>query len=100
MPKSSEGRASSHLIMKAVIISDDPSIFPKANAALLRVGRRSEVNAQWIIKCWPTTALSQASVAEEALFEAADTHLVIIPARHACSLPFGLRDWLEQWAAF
>ena len=98
MPKSNKRRTASDWIMKAVIICDAPSILVKAEAALLRVGRRSEVNAQWTIKCWPANALSQASIAEQALIEAADTHLVIIAARHACSVPFGLRDWLEQWA--
>lgn len=85
--------------MKAVIFCDDSSLFAKANAALLREGCRSEVRAQWTINSWPVDDLSQASIAEEALIEAADTHLVIIPARHARSVPFGLRDWLQQWAA-
>lgn len=99
MPKPSKRRATGGLILKAVIICDAPSIIAKAEAALLRVGRRSKVNAQWTITCWPANILNQARVAEEALLEVADAHLVIIPAQHAFSIPFGLRQWLERWAA-
>lgn len=98
MPKSNILHASSDLILKAVIFCDDTNFFEKANAALRRVGR-SEASARWVIKSWPVNALSHPSKAAEALIEAADTHLIIIPARHACSLALGLMDWLRQWAA-
>ena len=38
-------------------------------------------------------------MAEKILVEALDTHLIVIPARRAHSLPFWFRDWLERWAA-
>jgi hypothetical protein len=84
--------------MKSLILSDDSSMLAKAEAALLRVGSRSEVGALWIIKSWPVNALTRASLAKEALIEATDTHLVILPMRRAHSFPFWLRDWLHQWA--
>ncbi len=99
MPNSNGLHASIDLIMKAVILCDDFSLFAKAYATLQRMGCRSDVNAQWTIKSWPINVLSQACKAEKTLVEAADTHLVIIPARHARSLPFWLRDWLQRWAA-
>lgn len=85
--------------MKAVIIYDDFAFLADAGAALKRAGRRPEVSAQWIIKNWPVKALHQLDVAETVLFEAADAHLLVLPARLAHSLPFWLRDWLERWAA-
>jgi hypothetical protein len=84
--------------MKALILSDDPSMLAKAEATLLRVGSRSEVDAPWIVKCWPVNALMSSSLAKEALIEAADIHLVVLPMRRAHLFPSWLRDWLHQWA--
>jgi hypothetical protein len=85
--------------MKAVIICDDVAFIGKANATLQRVGCQAGVSARWAIKSWPANVLNQAAMAEKTLVEAADAHLIVIPARHAHSLPFRLRDWLVRWAA-
>jgi len=99
MLKPGKPDASSALWMKAVIIYDDFAFLANASAALKRAGCRPEVSAQWIIKNWPVKALHQLDVAETVLFETADAHLLVLPARLAHSLPFWLRDWLERWAA-
>jgi hypothetical protein len=85
--------------MKAVIICDDFAFVAQANAKLQRVGRRPDVRAQWSVKSWPVNALNQKTMAEQALVEAADAHLIIVPARRAHTFPSWLRDWLERWAA-
>jgi hypothetical protein len=87
------------LKMKAVIICDDFAFVAQANAKLQRVGRRRDVRAQWSVKSWPVNALNQSGMAEKALVEAADAHLIIVPARRAHTFPPWLRDWLERWAA-
>jgi len=50
---------------------------------LQRVGCRPEVNAHWTIKSWPVNTLEQEAAAEKILIEAADAHLIVIPARYA-----------------
>ena len=85
--------------MKSVIIYDDLAFFANANARLQRVGRRPEVGAQWTIEGCPINTLEQETTAEKRLVEAADAHLIVMPARHAHAFPFHLRAWLEQWAA-
>lgn len=86
------------LILKAVIISDDFAFAAMANATLRRVGYQAGVNAQWIIKCWPVNALNDPALAEQALAETLDAHLIIFPASCAQSLPSRVLDWLEEWA--
>src|SRR5258708_14984527 len=98
MSKSEKFAASGDLMMKAVIICDDLALFAKANATLQRLGCRPEVNVHWTIKSWPANAFDQAAAVERAIIEAADAHLIVIPAWLAHSLPFFLRDWLERWA--
>ncbi len=85
--------------MKAVIICDDFAFVAQANAKLQRVGRRPDVRAQWTVKSWPVNALNQKTMAEKALLEAADAHLIIVPAGRAHTFPPWLRHWLERWAA-
>jgi hypothetical protein len=99
MSESEKLHASNNLIMKAIIICDDFAFVAQANAALQRVGCRPNIGAQWNIKSWPVNSLKQAVMAEKVLVEAADAHLIVIPARRAHSLPLWLRDWLERWAA-
>jgi hypothetical protein len=99
MSKSEKFPASGDLIMKSVIICGDIALVAKANATLQRLGCRPEVNVHWTIKSWPANTLNQAASVERTLIEAADAHLIVIPAWLAHSLPFFLRDWLERWAA-
>ena len=86
-------------IMKSVIVYDDLAFFANANARLQRVGSRPEVGARWTIEGCPINTLEQEATAEKSLIEAADAHLIVIPAQHAHAFPLHLREWLEQWAA-
>ncbi len=85
--------------MKAMIICDDFTFVVKARATLQRVGSQPEVGARWTIRSWPVNALHHEEMAEKALAEAADAHLIVIPASRAHSIPSWLRDWLRRWAA-
>jgi len=85
--------------MKAIIICDDFAFAAKTDAILTRVGRRPDINVQWTVKGWPASALNQPAMVEKTLIEAADAHLIVIPARLAHFLPSGLLGWLERWAA-
>jgi len=87
------------LAMKAVIICEDFAFAAKSNALLRRVGRRAGVNVQWAVKCWPINSLRAADLAETALLECLDAHLIVLPARRARSTPPWVLDWLKQWAA-
>jgi len=90
--------ASNDLIMKAVIICDDFAFAAKANATLRRVGYKAGVDVQWSVKCWPVNALNDTALAEKALAETLDAHLIVFPSRCAQSIPSWVCNWLERWA--
>lgn len=98
MPRPKKLNASNDLVLKAIIICDDFAFVAHANAALQRVGSRPNVKVQWQIKSWPVNVLRQATMAKRAFSDAADAHLIVIPARHAKAPPPCLRDFLERWA--
>ena len=83
--------------MKAFIIYDDFATTLKANAALRRSTRYSDVSAQWNITIWRVDMLKCPPAAETALTEAIDTHLIVFVGRCAQSLPSWLEHWLEHW---
>ena len=89
---------SNDLIMKAVIICDDFAFAAKANATLRRVGYQAGIGVQWSVKCWPVNALNDTALAEKALAETLDAHLIVFPARCARSIPSRVCNWLERWA--
>ena len=57
---------------------------------------RSAIKLQWSVKCWPVNALNDTALAEQALAETLDAHLILFPARCAQSIPSWV--WLERWA--
>jgi len=84
--------------MKAVVFCDDFTFAARVRTILLRVGRQPEVGVRWKVKAWPLISLDDAASAERIVDEAADAHLVVIPAEYARSLPDRLQAWLDQWA--
>ena len=98
MPTIEKLHASGDFTMKSVIIYEDLAFLANAIAKLQRVGCRPKVNARRTIKSWPINTLEQEAAAKKILIEAADAHLIVIPARYARTLPLGLREWLERWA--
>jgi hypothetical protein len=98
MSRSKKLNVSNDLVLKAIIICDDFAFVAQANAALQRVGCRPNVKVQWNVRSWPLNVLRQSTTAKKAFGEAADAHLIVIPARHAHSPPLCLRDFLDRWA--
>jgi hypothetical protein len=86
--------------MKALIIYDNLSSFMKANAALQHSAQNAGVNVLWSIRPWRVDMLKFPPTADEALTEAIDAYLIIFAGRCVQSLPFWLKDWLEQWAKY
>ncbi len=84
--------------MKAVIIYEDTEFATRACAALRRVACREDVNVQWIVECWPTSALQETAFADMSLMETRDAHLILLPARYTRIFPPSLLDWLNRWA--
>lgn len=85
--------------LKAIVICDDLAFASYAASTLERVGRQAGINVQWTTKSWPMNALNESALAEQALAEASDAHLILFPEHHARSLPFWVFGWLDRWAA-
>lgn len=84
--------------MKALIIYDDFAVAARANAMLLGASAWADEGLQWDVKPWRMDMLHPSPAGDEALAEAADTHLIVLAAGYACSLPAELIEWLHQWA--
>jgi hypothetical protein len=84
--------------MKAVIVYEEIEFATKACAALQRVASREDVNVQWIVECWPASALRESAFAEASLRKTLDAQLIVLPAGYAQSLSAWLLDWLKRWA--
>jgi hypothetical protein len=82
--------------MKVVIVYENMEFAIEACAALHRVGHRESV--EWIVECWPTSALKSAAFAKMSLIETRDAELIILPAGYSECFPQWLRDWLNRWA--
>src|SRR5215470_10113768 len=85
--------------MKAVIISDDPAFASYATSTLARVGRQAGVDVLWTTKFWSIDSLNEPALAEKALVEASDAHVILFPAHRTHSLPDWIFNWLARWAA-
>ncbi|HMD53476.1 MAG TPA: hypothetical protein VKJ65_02865 [Phycisphaerae bacterium] len=84
--------------MKALIIYDDFAHAAKANAALQHSAQNLDFAVQWNISPWRMDMLKFSPIAEEALTDAVEAHLIVFAGRRALSLPFWMQHWLEQWA--
>jgi hypothetical protein len=85
------------LTMETVILYDDIAFAEKAYATLLRVGGKDEVGIDWVVKFWPAKALKDASLADKALAESLNAHLVVLPAHLAETPAHWLLSWLKRW---
>jgi hydrogenase maturation factor HypF (carbamoyltransferase family) len=84
--------------MNAVIIYDEFDYATKANAMLERAAHRTDETTHWSVKPWRVDMLKLSPVAEAALAEAAEAHLIVLAVRQVQSLLPWLVDWLERWA--
>lgn len=85
--------------MKALIIYDNFAFAAKANTILQRASDRLDSTIHWNVRPWRVDALNLARNADEALLDAADSHLIVFAGHRAQSTPSWLLDWLERWAA-
>jgi hypothetical protein len=85
--------------MKAIIIYHDLAFAHQAGSLLQRVERRENVHVEWTVKCWPVRVLDVPAMAELALGECLDAHLIVLPSSLGQSLPPCLLNWLKRWAA-
>lgn len=83
--------------MKAFLIYDNFLSAAKANAALHQWAAQSELMIQWDIRPWRAEMLKFSPLAEEAITDALDAHMLIFVSDYTRLLPFWLEDWLEEW---
>jgi len=85
--------------MKALIVYDDATCAANTNAILHRAADRADISVKWDIRPWRLNMLRFTPIAEEAMSDAADAHLIVFAIRNTRSLPTWLMNWLERWAA-
>ena len=85
--------------MNAVIIYDRFDFAAKARAMLERAAHETDETTHWSVKPWRVDMLKLSPVAETALAEAAEAHLIVLAVRQVQSLLPWLMDWLERWAS-
>ena len=78
--------------MNAVIIYDRFDFAAKAKAMLERAVHETGETTHWSVKPWRVDMLKLPPVAEAALVEAAEAHLILLAVRQVQSL---LMDWLQ-----
>jgi hypothetical protein len=84
--------------MNATIIYQDVAFAIRSGGLLQRVGHQQNVHVEWTIRYWPIHALDEPAMAEIALGESLDAHLIILPSGIGQSLPPPLLTWLKCWA--
>jgi hypothetical protein len=84
--------------MNAVIIYQDVAFAIRSGGLLQRVGCQQNVRVEWTIRFWPIHALDEPALAEIALGESLDAHLIILPSGIGRFLPPHLLTWLKCWA--
>src|SRR6266481_7320915 len=87
-----------HPTMKALIVYDDATCAATTNAILHRAAARADISVKWDIKPWRLNMLRFTAIAEEAMSDAADAHLIVFAIRNTRSLPTWLMKWLKRWA--
>lgn len=85
--------------MKALIIYDNFAVAVKASAALQHTTLQADTTLHWIISPWRIDMLKFASLAEESLTAAADTHLLVFAGFGEQPFPKHLHDWLKELIA-
>lgn len=84
--------------MKAAIIYNNFRLAAVANAMLKRASRRADETVVWNARLWRLDLLNASPMAEAALAQTADAHLIVLALHDVEVFPRWLLDWLEQWA--
>ena len=101
--KQMSGRATSErgadaACMNAVIIYDDRKLAGEVNAMLEWAAGYAGGSGSWSVRPWRLDLLAQPRVAEAALNEAAEAHIIVLALRSQAEPPAELLEWLETWA--
>ncbi|HMD13377.1 MAG TPA: hypothetical protein VKI62_01985 [Bacteroidota bacterium] len=86
------------ITMKALTIYSDFTCATKVNLTLQHSAEKLDFTVQWNISPWRVDMLKFSPIAEEALTDALDAHLIVFAGHGALSFPFWLRRWVEHWA--
>jgi hypothetical protein len=84
--------------MNALILYDDFHCAANINALLHYAAQREHITVRWDVQPWRLDMLEFPPMAERALDDAANAHLIVLAARYASSFPGWLMRWLDQWA--
>ena len=79
--------------MKAFLIYDNFLSAARTNAALNHSVEKSELKIEWDIRPWRMDMLRFPPLAEEALADALNAHVLILANGYARMFPFWLEDW-------
>jgi hypothetical protein len=83
--------------MKAFLVYDDFNSAANVNAALQRWSAQAGHNVHWDVRPWPVNMLKFPPVAEEAMADALDAHMLVFAGPCVHLVPFWFEDWLEEW---
>lgn len=86
------------IAMKALTIYSDFACAAKVNSTLQHSAEKLDFTVQWNISPWRVDMLKFSPIAEEALTDALDAHLIVFAGHGALLFPFWLRRWVEHWA--
>jgi hypothetical protein len=86
------------ITMKALTIYSDFACAAKVNSTLKHSAEKLDFTVQWNISPWRVDMLKFSPIAEEALTDALDAHLIVFTGHGVLSFPFWLRRWVEHWA--
>jgi hypothetical protein len=84
--------------MKAFIMYQDFTSCVKASALLHQFAQNPNARVKWNIRPWRVNILKFPRIAEEALEDAEDAHLMVFAGCSFPSLPVWLQSWLDGWA--
>ena len=93
-----EYRNESDTTLNAVIIYDTFDLAANAKTIMERAAHRTDENTRWKVKPWRVDMLRMQSLAQAALVEAADAHLILLAVHKVQSLLPWFLDWLDRWA--
>ena len=85
--------------MNAMILYEESDCAKQASALLERASDRADAATRWNVRPWRLTMLHWPPLAQQALKDAAEAHLIVLAVRRMAESPPWLLNWLEVWAA-
>ena len=84
--------------MNAMLVYEESECARKASVLLGRATFRADGATRWNVKPWRLDWMIVPLLAEEALSDAIEAHLIMLAVREPANVPFWLVTWLEEWA--